>query len=364
LSKPRFGQIPLDPPFSKGEVGVERAVRFVRRALLAWYDEHRRPLPWRRDRDPYKVWVAEVMLQQTRLQVAVPAYRRFLRAFPTLPRLARADEESVLSLWSGLGYYSRARALHRAARALHERGAASFPSRMDEALALPGVGPYTAAAVLSIAFDQPLAAVDGNVTRVLSRLRRLPLPDAAGEPHHSLAGRLLDRRHPGDWNQAMMELGETLCLPRAPRCGDCPVRRHCEADRHDEVALYPRRRARRATERVGLRLTLLRDRGGRLLLERGSFSYLPHLWLPPIDLDSDGGRRPQAKGADKIGTFRHTILHRVFEVDVHSRILAPSSLQRLARPPANGAPERRLFDRVEIERIGRSSLLTKALKLL
>jgi len=336
----------------------------MRRALLAWYDEHRRALPWRRDRDPYKIWVAEVMLQQTRLQVAAPAYRRFLRAFPTLQHLARADDDSVLSLWSGLGYYSRARALHRAARALHERGAAAFPSRMEEALALPGVGPYTAAAVLSIAFDQPFAAVDGNVTRVLSRLRRLPLPDAAGEPHRSLAARLLDRRRPGDWNQAMMELGETVCLPRAPRCGDCPLRRDCDAHRHDEIALYPRRRARRATERIGLRMTLFRDRDGRLLLERGAFSYLPHLWLPPIELESGGGHRPPAKRAEPIGTFRHAILHRAFDVGVYDRLLVTSSLRRLAKMPSNGSVERRLFDRPAIERIGRSSLLTKALKLL
>ena len=342
----------------------EPAFRSARRALLAWYDEHRRPLPWRRDRDPYKVWVAEVMLQQTRLQVAAPAYRRFLHTFPTLQHLARADEESVLSLWSGLGYYSRARALHRAARALHERGAASFPSDMAEALALPGVGPYTAAAVLSIAFDQPFAAVDGNVTRVLSRLRRLPLPDAAGEPHRSLAARLLDRRRPGDWNQAMMELGETVCLPRAPRCGDCPLPVQCDAYRHGEVALYPRRRARRATERVRLRLTLLRDRDGRLLLERGAFSYLPHLWLPPIEVDFAGGRRPPAKRAEPIGTFRHAILHRAFEVGVYHRLLAPPSLRRLAEQAPDGAVERRLFERPEIERIGRSSLLIKALQLL
>ena len=218
--------------------------------------------------------------------------------------------------------------------------------------------------MLSIAFDQPFAAVDGNVTRVLSRLRRLPLPDAAGEPHRSLAARLLDRRRPGDWNQAMMELGETVCLPRAPRCGDCPLRRDCDAHRHDEVALYPRRRARRSTERVRLHLTLLRDRRGHLLLERGSFSYLPHLWLPPIEIASDDGHRRRANSAEPIGTFRHAILHRAFEVDVHQRLLAPSSLRRLATTSPNGTVERRLFDRPAIERIGRSSLLTKALKLL
>jgi A/G-specific adenine glycosylase len=172
----------------------------LRRALLSWFDARRRNLPWRRTREPYRIWVAEVMLQQTRIAAVIPAYRRFLRRFPTLRRLAAADEEGVLAEWSGLGYYSRARSLRRAARILVERGDRSFPHSLKESLRLPCVGCYTATAVLSIAYGEPLAAVDGNIVRVLSRLRRLPAPSGNGEPYRSLAQRLLDPCRPGDWN--------------------------------------------------------------------------------------------------------------------------------------------------------------------
>lgn len=326
----------------------------VRRALLAWYDAHRRPLPWRRGRDPYRIWVAEVMLQQTRVAVVAPAYRRFLRAFPTLPRLARSAEEQVLSLWSGLGYYARARALHRAARQLVARGERSFPDTLEAARCLPGVGPYTAAAVLSIAYGLPHAAVDGNVTRVLSRLYRLPRPDGRGEPYRSLAMQLLDRGRPGDWNQAVMELGETVCLPGTPRCGDCPLARLCRARRHGEPSAYPPPRPRRARHRVHLELTLLRDRAGRILLERGAFAYLPHLWLPPIRTVE--GNDGTARGP----CFRHAILHRDFVVEVRRETVSAADLRRRLR--AGGDAERRLFTAAELSAIGRSSLLTKALR--
>ena len=217
-----------------------------RAALLRWYDENARSLPWRRDHDSYRVWVAEVMLQQTRIAVVEPAYERFLAAFPTIGALAAAEEENVLALWSGLGYYSRARSLHRAARALEERGDDQFPQTWEEARALPGVGDYTAAAVLSIAYDLPHAAVDGNVIRVLSRLDRLARPDSRGEPHRSTADALLARRRPGDWNQAVMELGETVCIPRAPLCPTCPLRRTCDAFAAGVVEQHPPPKPRRA----------------------------------------------------------------------------------------------------------------------
>ena len=298
------------------------------------------------------------MLQQTRIAVVIPAYRRFLRAFPSIAVLARAEEEQVLSLWSGLGYYSRARALHRAARALDAARERSFPRTMEAARRLPGVGPYIAAAVLSIAYDLPHAAIDGNVVRVLSRLSRLPRPDARGEPHAAYACGLLDRRRPGDWNQALMELGETICTPQAPRCGECPLRRHCQAHRHGEVHLHPSPRPRRAVERLRLELTVARDRSGRILLERGAFPYLPHLWLPPVRVvaaESGNHRAPAA------GSFRHAILHRAFEVDVYAQVLSTAVLRRRIR--ARGAPaiQLRLFEPDELRRIGRSSLLTKAL---
>lgn len=340
-----------------------RRVGALRKSLLTWYDAQRRDWPWRRNRDPYRIWVAEVMLQQTRLAVVESAYHRFLRRFPTVRRLARADEETVLAAWSGLGYYSRARALHRAARVLDAQRARSFPQDFEAALALPGVGRYTAAAVLSIAYDQPYAAVDGNVIRVLSRLGRLEPPDAKNEPYQILADQLLERNRPGDWNQALMELGQTICLPASPRCGSCPVRSHCAAYRSNDVVAFPPRRPRRATERIRITMTLLRDRSGSVLLERGAFPFLPHLWLPPIRVvNGTPATCSSSNGSERrIVTFRHAILHRQFQVDVHSRLVSPTEIRREARRRITQGVERRVFDRAALAAIGRSSLLTKAL---
>jgi A/G-specific adenine glycosylase len=303
------------------------------------------------------------MLQQTRTAVVEPAYVAFLAAFPDLEALAAASEDDVLSHWSGLGYYSRARALHRAARQIRSSGGSTFPSEPEAARALPGVGAYTAAAVLSIAYGAPVAAVDGNVVRVLSRLERLARPDGRGEPHRTLADRLLCLRRPGDWNQALMELGETLCKPVSPRCQECPVARWCRARRENVVALHPPPKPRRAPERLTVRMTLLRDRSGRLLLERGAFPYLRHLWLPPTNVEEpakiprDGCGRATAKRGP---SFKHNILHREFQVHVEGRVLATAELRRHVSPPANGA-ERRLFAPGDLASIGRSALLSKAL---
>lgn len=327
----------------------------VRGALLCWYDANYRPLPWRRNRDSYRVWVAEVMLQQTRVEVVIPAYARFLRVFPSLRRLAAAAVDDVLAQWSGLGYYTRARALHRAAGLLVARGARRFPDDYVQARSLPGVGAYTAAAVLSIAYGRSYAAVDGNIVRVLSRLEGLARPDAKGEPHASLAAALLDRRRPGDWNQALMELGQTICLPKAPRCGECPLRCHCRAFVEQRVHLHPPPKPRRKSEKVELTMTILRDRAGRILLQRGEFPYLLHMWLPPIEIGA------AANGATPVAEFRHAILHREFRVKLFARVLAPASLERATR---SGGVERRAFRPPDLAAIGRSSLLSKALALL
>jgi A/G-specific adenine glycosylase len=295
------------------------------------------------------------MLQQTRLQVVEPAYRRFVRALPTLARLARAGEDEVLALWSGLGYYTRARSLHRAARALTDAGERAFPRQLDAALALPGVGEYTAAAVLSIAYGLPYPAVDGNVVRVLSRLGCLDNPGDA----RALASDLLDHARPGDWNQALMELGQTLCLPHAPLCAPCPLRVHCRAHARGQVHRFPRRAERRRAERLDLELTLLRDNDGRLLLQRGVFPHLPHLWLPPIRVRA--GEPNAAARAPRV-SFRHSILHRVFHVEVDLKVVSPAALDRQARRPPDGG-EVALFSPRDLTRIGRSALLTKALRL-
>lgn len=331
----------------------EVPVRQLRARLTAWYAERRRDLPWRRTRDPYRIWVAEVMLQQTRIAVVAPAYERFMSSFPNLSRLAAASEDEVLSLWSGLGYYARARALHRAARQLRAGGRITFPPTLDEALQLPGVGSYTAAAVLSIAYGEPQAAVDGNAIRVLSRLACLERPNPQGEPHRSLAAALLDRTQPGEWNQAVMELGETVCLPRAPRCIECPVRRLCRAYVKGTVAAHPPPRRRPTPERHELRLTVAHDHRGRVLLERGAFRHLPHMWLPLIG-------EAAADRAIPIGAFRHVILHREFRVQVFQRRLPAAELRRRAAT-GSSAMEREIFDAMALQRIGRSALLSKSI---
>jgi A/G-specific adenine glycosylase len=192
--------------------------------LLAWYDTHRRDLPWRENRDPYRVWLSEIMLQQTRVVAVIDHYRKFLRRFPTVEKLAAAREGSVLAAWSGLGYYRRARMMHAAAKAIVREHGGKFPQTAEGLRTLPGIGRYTSAAIASIAFDQPAAVVDGNVERVLQRLsgRRL-----AGDELWEAANDLLDKTRPGDFNQAMMEVGAVVCTPRSPGCMTCPVVELC-----------------------------------------------------------------------------------------------------------------------------------------
>jgi len=200
------------------------ARRRWRQRLLAWYDGNARDLPWRESRDPYRVWLSETMLQQTRVGAVLEHYRRFLKRFPTVEKLAGARESSVLAAWSGLGYYRRARMLHAAAKIIVQQRLGKLPKTVAELLDLPGIGRYTAAAIASIAFDAPVAVVDGNVKRVLSRVSGMVLPE---KELWQAAEDLLSRARPGDFNQAMMELGATLCLPRQPRCLICPVAGMC-----------------------------------------------------------------------------------------------------------------------------------------
>jgi A/G-specific adenine glycosylase len=198
----------------------------MRTALMAWYAQHKRPLPWRRDRDAYRVWVSEIMLQQTRVAAVLEHYRAFLEAFPTVEALAGAAEEQVLARWSGLGYYRRARMLHQAARVVVKELGGVIPRTEAELRKLPGIGRYTAAAIASIAYGEPVAVVDGNVERVLIRLDGEP---RSGALAWRRAQELLDGLHAGDWNQAMMELGATVCTPQNPQCPTCPVGSWCRA---------------------------------------------------------------------------------------------------------------------------------------
>ena len=195
-----------------------------RSKLLTWYDAHARDLPWRQDRHPYRIWISEIMLQQTRVAAVIAHYREFLRRFPTVQRLAAAREATVLAIWSGLGYYRRARMLHEAARVMVRQLRGEFPQSAAQWRELPGIGRYTAAAIASIAFREPVAVVDGNVERVLQRIANKSM---AGAEVWQTAEDFLDRARPGDFNQALMELGATVCTPRNPMCLTCPVMSLC-----------------------------------------------------------------------------------------------------------------------------------------
>lgn len=249
--------------------------------LLDWFAKAKRDLDWRRTRDPYSVWISEIMLQQTRVVAVLPYYRRFLARFPTMDSLARARLDAVLRSWAGLGYYSRARNLHRAAKEILARHGGEFPRRIEDALELPGIGSYTAAAVLSIAYGEPHAVVDGNVARVLARLgairgdlrrpkRWRALAAAANDllPTQGApaAGEL--RTAAGNWNQAMMELGATVCTPRAPQCTSCPVARWCRAHALGIALRLPATRRKPKPVRLALSAAILLDPHGRTLLVR------------------------------------------------------------------------------------------------
>jgi A/G-specific adenine glycosylase len=263
--------------------------------LLEWYRRHRRALPFRGTRDSYRIWIAEVMLQQTRVSAAVPYYERFLRRFPTVKALARAPESEVLKLWAGLGYYSRARHLHRAAKQIVARHGGRFPRDREAALALPGVGEYTAAAVLSIAYDEPLAVLDGNVARVIGRQLALR-GDLRGPGRWRQLARMAQELMPprgagraGQWNQAMMELGATVCLPRAPRCAQCPVQGTCAAFERGIQEQIPEKRKKRPKTKVALAAAVLLDRQDRTLLVKPNAGnggeIFSRLWqFPAVEL--------------------------------------------------------------------------------
>jgi len=246
-----------------------QALRTFQSRLLAWFRVYRRELPWRASRDPYRVWVAEIMLQQTRIAAVLPYYDRFLRRFPDVRALARAGQPQILKLWSGLGYYSRARNLHAAAKTIVAHHGGEFPRELEAALSLPGIGRYTAAAVLSIAYDEPLAVLDGNVARVLGRLGAVRGDLRALRAWRNLsetAQQLLAREAASDWNQALMELGETICTPQSPRCEACPISRWCEAHARGLVNEIPAPRKKRAAVNIKIAAAILRDPQDRTLL--------------------------------------------------------------------------------------------------
>lgn len=251
----------------------------VRAALLGHYDRARRDLPWRGEADPYRILVSEVMLQQTRVETVTGRYGPWLERFPDLDSLAEANEDEVLKAWEGLGYYRRARNLHRTARLVRERPEGDLPSSYAELRDLPGLGDYTAGAVASIAFGEVVPAADGNVRRVLSRLFDEPSPKPKWL--RTTAAGLVDLKRPGDWNQALMELGATVCTPRAPRCDECPVAGWCAALAAGTVHERPGRAERREPRRAMFALAVLHANGRVLLERRPEGCLLGGMWAFP-----------------------------------------------------------------------------------
>jgi len=270
----------------------------IRRKLIHWYDRGHRDLPWRRSIDPFAIWVSEIMLQQTRVAAVIPYYERFLKRFPRIEDLAQASETEVLSLWSGLGYYSRARNMQKAARQIVDAG--GFPNDHASILALAGIGDYTAAAVASIAFGLPHAAVDGNVRRVVMRLAGDARTDI-----RSLATQLLDKRDPGRWNQAVMELGATVCLPRAPLCAECPVSAECEARRLGIQKQLPPWKKKVMVRREHTLLVIRRR--GRILLTPSP--RVSGFWELPETFSG-------VRLGPKLGEFRHAITNSQYYFEV------------------------------------------------
>jgi A/G-specific adenine glycosylase len=315
------------------------AVRKLRHALLAWYDENRRELPWRRDAHPYRVWVSEIMLQQTRVAAVMDHYARFLRKFPTVQTLAAAREASVLAVWSGLGYYHRARRLHQAAKLVARQRRGIFPRTEKEWRELPGIGRYTAAAIASIAFGEAVAVLDGNVARVLERV----FGAAEGrEAAWHRAESLLDRKCPGDFNQAMMELGATVCTPRTPQCPVCPLHDWCASRGANPARPQPERK------RKQLSYGLARRNGCVLLVQRpGNASLMAGMWeLPALFAAQHNGNEPMAK-------LRHAITDTDYEISVFA--VAPAKFHASA---ANA----RWFAQRQWERLPLTGLTRKILR--
>ncbi len=301
--------------------------RVLGERVVAWYREHGRGMPWRKEpRDPYAVWVSEVMLQQTRVVSVAPYYERFLAQFPDVHALARARLDDVLAAWSGLGYYRRARALHAAALQVVSRFGGRIPTTVEDLMSLPGVGRYTASAIASLAYGVPIAVVDGNVSRVVARVLALrePIDDRrARRLIESCASAMLARDAPGAFNESMMDLGATVCTPRDPACSGCPLRDGCESFARNLQGEVPVMPPRRATPRVRSCALVVLSGNDVLLARRRSAGQFGGMWEPPrIDGGISAARRSVLAGAvgarrwTDCGVVEHGLTHRVLTVRV------------------------------------------------
>ncbi len=300
----------------------------ITRKIERWFLRHQRPLPWRRDYDPYGVWVSEVMLQQTRMEVVLGYYERFLARFPTIESLAAASEDEVMAMWSGLGYYSRARKLREGAIDVCARFGGKLPASVDELQTIAGIGRYTAGAIASIAHQVKAPIVDGNVARILSRLMfiREPLgsPALMREAWRRAEQLVSACGEPRDFNQGLMELGALICKPAAPACNECPLRGDCMALVMKRVGELPLPKLKRDTQAMRVALYLITDGSGRVLMRRGTGKLMGAMFhLPHGDSSLLEGEPLDVTGATLLGSFRHTITHRRIEFQLFAAELAP-----------------------------------------
>lgn len=316
----------------------------IRNQLLSWYKENYRPLPWRVSRDPYRIWISEIMLQQTTTTAVIPFFQRFLAKFPTVTALANAPLEDVLQAWSGLGYYSRARNLHKCA---HKLANISFPKKYSELIELPGLGPYTSRAISSQAFNEQVGVVDGNVIRVLSRLFAVDLDwwqSANRSIFQNLADELAQTKQVSDLNQSLMELGATVCTPRSPTCFICPVRKSCEAFRLKKQNEWPRPKPRKKNEIWQWNVFLYKKNNKYFLTKDHQSPFLKKDWLPPGDFKKIEKKPKQYH-------VRHSITHH----DIFVQITSVKSLDSAGLKKTQG----QWLKETEIAKLNPSSLIKK-----
>ncbi|MGD6966135.1 A/G-specific adenine glycosylase [Rossellomorea vietnamensis] len=324
-----------NPLTSLEEIDIEA----FKEDLLNWFTAEQRQLPWREDSDPYKVWVSEIMLQQTRVDTVIPYFLNFISKFPTIEALASADEEDVLKAWEGLGYYSRARNLQSAVKEVRDSYGGIVPSEPKEISQLKGVGPYTAGAILSIAYGKPEPAVDGNVMRVLSRI--LTIWEDIAKPSsrkvfEEAVRKLISHENPSYFNQALMELGALICTPTSPKCLLCPVREHCSAFHEGVQDTLPVKTKKKSVKKLQMAAVVLKNEDGNYLIhKRSAKGLLANLWeFPNCEVDSFGSQRKQledflqeefnVEAAIENGLLtkiQHIFSHLVWDVDVYVGVI-------------------------------------------
>lgn len=348
-------------------------LRTARRRLLAWYGRHARDLPWRQTSDPYHVWLSEIMLQQTQVATVIPYFERFISALPTVASLAAAPEEQVLRLWEGLGYYRRARQLHRAAQVIVAEHGGVFPRAFEAVLALPGIGRYTAGAIVSIAFDTPAPILEANTIRLFSRLWRFAgdTADRAGQKFlWGAAEALLPRRGAGELNQAFMELGSQVCLPRVPRCAECPLAELCPTHQGELYEVIPRPKQKPAATEVRHLLLVVR-RGKQFLLRKANpgdrwaglwdFPRFEAASEQPVDELLEGAKRQLGQSieiGEKLTTLRHTVTRYRITLDCHEAHFSSGST------PHAPTHEQRWFRLEELENLPLNTTGRKVVHLL